>query len=139
MKESFLNLLTNFKEINSWLMVLFNNKPIISVTSLALSLIIVGFIKFNDIKHASQPSDLVEANKYLDRYIALGADDDGSCTEKAKSARGEAQRIISFLEGIIAAHKSDKAFSSVESIYKAMIMRAPSSIPFCNHTLSEKK
>lgn len=71
MKELLLNLLTLFKEVNSWLIFQSKNKSVITIISLIFSLVIWGVIKFDDIKQTFQPSDLVKAREYLDRYIVL--------------------------------------------------------------------
>lgn len=123
------DLLSNFKNTQAWVSYFLRNKL---AASLLLSLIVLGAIKFDDIWQTFYtPSDLAQARKYIDRYVSLGAEDDGSCTENARKARGEAQRIETFLYGIIRAHQGDNRYASLDYIYMAMQIKAPLSFSLC--------
>lgn len=128
--------LSNCKDIKVLIGNILRNKLAISIT---LALIVLGTIKFDDVWQTFYPPpDLVQARKYLDRYVVLGAEDDGSCAEKARKARGETERIQTLLQGIIKAHEGDSRYVSLDHIFMAMQIRAPSSYPFCNDIASGK-
>lgn len=135
MKEEFELVISNIKHIKLFLISIFRNKFMISVV---LSLTAIGFIKFDDIWQTFyKSSDLIQGRNYMDRLIALGIEDDGSCTEKAQKARRESYGIKDALYGIISAHKEDKAYLSLDLAYNKMF--ALNSIRFCYRTEPEKK
>ena len=134
MKEFFDLVISNFKHIKFFFISIFRNRFIIAV---AFSLITIGFIKFDDILQTFYKApDLIQGRKYMDRLIALGIENDGSCTEKAQKARREIRGVSDALYGIISAHKKEKAYSSLDIAYYTMF--AMNSIQFCHRTEFEK-
>lgn len=128
MNEVLLNLFnSNLKNIKSSFFYIIKNKFFILTT---FSVITVGIIKFDDIWQTFyEPSDLVQAKKYMDRLIILHRDDDRSCTEKAQRARREIKWVSGALHGILEIHENDKAYKALALGYN----RATGiySIPFC--------